>query len=66
MLIAGRLVLNDFREDTLATFARGHRIALEAVPSRAAQADGELIGLTPLVAEVAPLAASLLVPRRMG
>jgi YegS/Rv2252/BmrU family lipid kinase len=63
LAIAARLALHDFREDRLMTFARGRRIALEAVPPRAAQADGELIGLTPLVAEVAPLAALLVVPR---
>ena len=62
--VMGRLVARDFRADPRMTFARGRRIALDAVPARPVQADGEMIGKTPLVAEVARDAASLLVPAR--
>jgi YegS/Rv2252/BmrU family lipid kinase len=62
--VMGRLVAGDFRADPRMTFERGRRIALDAVPERPVQADGEMIGKTPLVAEVAPGAAPLLVPRR--
>lgn len=61
--VMGRLVAKDFRTDPRMTFARGRRIALDAIPARPVQADGELIGNTPIVATVAPGAAPLLVPR---
>lgn len=63
-VVVGRLVAKDFRDDPRMTFIRGRRIALDAVPERLVQADGEMIGRTPIVAEVAPAAAPLLVPRR--
>lgn len=62
-VIAGRLAIRDFRQDRLTTFARGHHIVIDTMRPIAAQADGELIGMTPLVADVAPQAAALLVPR---
>jgi YegS/Rv2252/BmrU family lipid kinase len=65
-ILAGRIALKDFSEGRHMTFARGRSITLEAAPSRECQADGELIGPTPLVARVEPLAAPLLVPRRDG
>jgi diacylglycerol kinase (ATP) len=61
--IARRMVMRDFRDDRYTTFVRGRRIALETAPVRRAQADGELIGETPLFAEVLPGVAPLLVPR---
>jgi diacylglycerol kinase family enzyme len=61
--VAGRLVAKDFRADPRMTFIRGRRIALDAVPVRQVQADGEMIGMSPIVAEIAPGAAPLLVPR---
>lgn len=65
-LVSGRMVFKDFSDERHMLFARGRRIALETVPQRECQADGELIGPTPIVAEVRPLAAPLLVPRRDG
>jgi YegS/Rv2252/BmrU family lipid kinase len=62
--VMGRLVARDFRADPRMTFARGRHIVLDAAPARAVQADGEMIGMTPLVAAVAPAAALLLVPAR--
>lgn len=63
-VVMGRLVTGDFRTDPRMTFERGRRISLDAVPERPVQADGEMLGRTPIVAEVAPGAAPLLVPRR--
>jgi diacylglycerol kinase (ATP) len=45
-----------------ATFLSGRAIRIETTPSRAAQADGEVLGHGPLDAVVRPLAALLLVP----
>ena len=42
----------------------GRRFTLEIEPAARAQADGELLGLTPLEITVEPGAATLLVPRR--
>jgi diacylglycerol kinase family enzyme len=61
--VVGRLVAKDFRADPRMTYVRGRRIALDAVPQLQVQADGELVGQTPIIAEVAPAAALLLVPR---
>src|SRR5262249_8756083 len=65
-LVSGKMVFKDFSDDRHMMFARGRRIALETFPSRECQADGELIGSTPIVATVSPMAAPLLVPRRDG
>jgi YegS/Rv2252/BmrU family lipid kinase len=61
--VVGRLVVKDFREDRIMTFARGQQIAIETQPPRPVQADGEMLGVRPLAAVVAPLAAPLLVPK---
>lgn len=63
-VLSGRMVVKDFSDTRHMLFARGQTIALETVPSRECQADGELIGPTPLVVRVEPMAAPLLVPRR--
>ena len=62
--IAWRLFRKDFRPDPLILYAPGHRFVIETSPVRRAQADGELLGPTPLVITVEPRAAKLLVPRR--
>jgi diacylglycerol kinase family enzyme len=49
--------------DPSSSFFRGRHIMIETTPQRGAESDGELIGTGPLRAEVAPLAARLLVPR---
>lgn len=59
-----RLLRKDFRSDACALYAPGKRFRLETIPPRRAQADGEIVGMTPLDITVAPLAALLLVPRR--
>jgi diacylglycerol kinase (ATP) len=57
-----RLMRKDFRDDRCVVYRAGRTFRVETVPPRAAQADGELLGRTPLVARVEPLAATLLVP----
>ena len=59
-----RILSRNYRQDRHMAYGRGRRIALETDPPRLAQADGELLGKTPLVATVESLAAPLLVPRR--
>ena len=58
-----RLVRKDFRDDASLVYRAGREFVVEPVVPRAAQADGELLGATPLVVRVVPLAATLLVPR---
>jgi YegS/Rv2252/BmrU family lipid kinase len=57
-----RLSRKDFRDDRSLLYRAGREFRVETAPARAAQADGELLGRTPLVARVEPLAATLLVP----
>ena len=59
-----RLLRKDFRSDACVIYVPGRRFRVETVPPRGAQADGELIGSTPLDITVVPLAALMLIPRR--
>ena len=59
-----RLLRKDFRSDACVLYVPGKRFRVETVPARTAQADGEIIGSTPLDITVAPLAALMLIPRR--
>lgn len=59
-----RLARRDFRPDGRMLFLRGREITVATDPPVLMQADGELLGDTPLVVRVDPRAASLLVPRR--
>jgi diacylglycerol kinase family enzyme len=45
-------------------YRSGRRIRIETEPPRMAQADGELLGMTPLEVEIAPRAVRLLVPNQ--
>lgn len=65
-LLSGRMILKDFSDQRRMMFARGQRMSIETVPTRECQADGELIGPTPLGARVEPAAVPLLVARRDG
>lgn len=57
-----RLYRNDFRSDPCMLYASGRIFRIETDPPRKAEADGEIIGETPLAIHVEPLAATLLVP----
>jgi diacylglycerol kinase family enzyme len=59
-----RLFRKDFRDDRCVIYRAGREFRIETTPPQAAQADGELLGRTPLVAHVVPRAATLLVPQR--
>lgn len=59
-----RLARRDFREDPALHYRPGTEFRVETVPPLPAQADGELLGPTPLVIRTVPLAATLLVPAR--
>ena len=61
--IIWRVMRKDFRPHPRMRFWKGKRIRLASDPPRAVQADGELVGVTPVEIEVAPGAAALLIPR---
>jgi diacylglycerol kinase (ATP) len=60
--IMWRLLRRDFSDHPAMRYRRGSRIRIETDPPCEAQADGELIGLTPLDIVVEPLSVRLLVP----
>lgn len=60
--ISYKLLFRDFRPDPAMTYMQGERVTVQTEPALPAQADGELIGSTPFIAMVEPLAARLLVP----
>jgi YegS/Rv2252/BmrU family lipid kinase len=62
--IMWRLLRRDFSSHPAMRYRRGSRIRIETDPPCEAQADGELIGLTPLDIVVEPLTVRLLVPAR--
>jgi YegS/Rv2252/BmrU family lipid kinase len=57
-----RILRRDFAGASHMHFLRGREIHIETTPVQPAQADGELIGPTPLTCRVAPGAARVLVP----
>ena len=60
--ITYKLLFRDFRPDPAMIYMRGEQVEVQTEPPLPAQADGELIGITPFFAAVEPLAARLLVP----
>jgi YegS/Rv2252/BmrU family lipid kinase len=62
--IMWRVTRRDFRPDRALLYRKGRRFRLETVPILPVQADGELLGVTPVDITVEPLAAHLLVPGR--
>ncbi|MGQ0714605.1 MAG: diacylglycerol/lipid kinase family protein [Gemmatimonadaceae bacterium] len=60
--LAWRLLRKDFRPDPAMTYRSGTHFRIDCEPPQEAQADGELVGPTPLEIRVEPRAARLLVP----
>ncbi|MEO5814531.1 MAG: diacylglycerol kinase family protein [Gemmatimonadaceae bacterium] len=60
--IMWRVTRRDFSPDRALLYRKGRRFRLETVPVLPVQADGELLGVTPVDITVEPLAAHLLVP----
>ncbi len=58
-----KMITKDFSADPCMIFRTGTRVRIEAVPANRVQADGELVGETPVTVEVQPLATTLLVPQ---
>ena len=63
LLIFGRMLNGTVQNDPSAFCIAGRTFRLETDPPRGAQADGELVGNTPLDITVEPGAARLLVPK---
>ena len=61
--IAWRLLRKDFRGDSCVHYVSGRQMHIETAPPQRFQADGELLGTTPVAIEVVPRAATLMVPR---
>lgn len=61
--ILWRLFRGDFRPTPDMLWVPGRNFLIETDPPLPAQADGDLVGPTPITASVLPLAARLLVPR---
>ena len=59
-----RLLRGDFSPHPSMTFARGRRFRIESDPPVSVQADGDIVGRTPIEITVAPGAAVFLKPRR--
>jgi YegS/Rv2252/BmrU family lipid kinase len=58
-----RVALHRYSGDDRMIFLQARRVRVEADPPVAAQVDGEARGVTPIVAEIDPLAGRILVPR---
>jgi diacylglycerol kinase family enzyme len=63
MRVMWRLWRGDFSPDPRLLYVPGHEITVETTPPRVAQADGDLIGETPLAITVEPRAARLIKAR---
>jgi YegS/Rv2252/BmrU family lipid kinase len=59
-----KMVVKDFRDDPCMEFRSATRVRIESEPPSLVQADGELVGHTPVEVEVRPMAATLLRRRR--
>jgi diacylglycerol kinase (ATP) len=62
--IMWRLLRRDFSPHPYMIYRRGRHIEIDTDPPRAVQADGEMVGMTPMAMAVEPLAAHLLIPHR--
>jgi diacylglycerol kinase (ATP) len=61
--VLGRMVFGGVSADRCVRTIRGRRVRIETDPPRPIQADGELLGLTPVEMVVEPSAVRVLVPR---
>jgi YegS/Rv2252/BmrU family lipid kinase len=64
--IFARMLMGSVQKDRCAMCVSGREFRLETDPPRRAQADGELLDVTPLEVTVRPNAARLLIPSRKG
>ena len=62
--ILWRMMRKDFSPDPCMFYKSGRDFRIETLPPMETQADGELLGATPLSVSVDPLAGCLLIPRR--
>ena len=62
--ILWRMIRRDFGDDPCLFYKSGREFRVETLPQMPAQADGELLGGTPLTVRVDPLAGRFLIPRR--
>lgn len=62
--IFSKMLRGKVQGDPRAFFVSGRQFRLETEPQRRAQADGELLDMTPIEITVRPLAARLLIPER--
>lgn len=65
LALCWRLLRRDFRPHPRMQFVRGKRFQVRSDPPVFVQADGDIIGKTPLEIRVAPMAAEFLIPKRV-
>ena len=63
LVLLWRLLRKDFRPNPLMTFARGKVFRISSEPSVFVQADGDIVGRTPIEISVASRAAVFLRPK---
>jgi len=64
--IMRKLLLRDFRPDPAMAYLAGRRITVETTPPKLAQADGDIVGVSPFSVVTEPLAGCILVPHRQA
>ena len=62
--IMWKLLLRDFRPDPAVSYLAGERLTVQTDPPRIAQADGEIIGMSPFSVVTEPLAGCIIIPHR--
>lgn len=62
--ILWRMIRKNFAADPCLFYKSGREFRIETFPEMPSQADGELLGVTPLSVSVDPLAGTLLIPKR--
>lgn len=64
--ITWKMIRRDFSSDPCMSYLAGREIEITTVPARTVQADGELVGSTPISVRVLPGAGRLLLPNASG
>jgi YegS/Rv2252/BmrU family lipid kinase len=64
--VVWKMIVKDFSQDPCMEFRTGKHVRIESQPPTAVQADGELLGETPVEVRIRPMSTTLLVPAWFG